>query len=74
MPTLAGHTTKSQVDAPSAAQQAEPKILPPAAPSLPAQATGVRPSRALPYEPHASARADAGNGTLTLKFANTGRA
>ncbi|POM17000.1 Non-hemolytic phospholipase C [Burkholderia cepacia] len=74
LPTLAGHTTKSQVDALSAAQQAAPKIVPPAAPLLPAQATGVRPSRALPYELHASARADAGNGTLTLKFANTGRA
>ena len=74
LPTLAGHTTKSQVDALSAAQQAAPKIVPPAAPSLPAQATGVRPSRALPYELHASARADAGNGTLALKFANTGRA
>ncbi|BBA37736.1 hypothetical protein BCCH1_01460 [Burkholderia contaminans] len=73
MPTLAGHTTKSPVDAPSTAQQSAPKIVPPAAPSLPAQATGVRPSRALPYELHASARADAGNGTVTLTFANTGR-
>ncbi|VWC84271.1 phospholipase C [Burkholderia lata] len=55
-------------------QQAAPKIVPPAVPSFPAQATGVRPSRALPYELHAGARADAGNGTVTLKFANTGRA
>ena len=45
LPTLAGHTTKSQVDALSAAQQAAPKIVPSAAPSLPAQASGVRPSR-----------------------------
>ena len=42
LPTLAGHTTKSQVDALSAAQQAAPKIVPSAAPSLPAQASGVR--------------------------------
>jgi phospholipase C len=62
------------VDALSAAQQAAPKITPPATPSLPAQATGVRPSRALPYELHASAQVDAGKGTVTLKFANTGRA
>ncbi|UEP51255.1 phospholipase C, phosphocholine-specific [Burkholderia ambifaria] len=74
LPTLAGRTTKSQVDALSAAQQAAPKITPPATPSLPAQATGVRPSRALPYELHASAQVDAGKGTVTLKFANTGRA
>ena len=74
LPTLAGTTTKSQVDALSAAQQAAPKNTPPATPSLPAQATGVRPSRALPYELHASAQVDAGKGTVTLKFANTGRA
>lgn len=32
----------------------------------------MRPSRALPYELHASAQVDAGKGTVTLKFANTG--
>jgi phospholipase C len=74
LPTLAGRTTKSAADALSAAQQAAPKITPPATPSLPAQAVGVRPSRALPYELHASAHVDGGNGTVTLKFANTGRA
>ncbi|EGD03701.1 phospholipase C, partial [Burkholderia sp. TJI49] len=58
----------------SAAQQTAPKITPPATPAAPTQAAGVRPSRALPYELHASARADAGKGTITLKFANTGRA
>lgn len=56
LPTLAGRATKSDVDALSAAQQAAPKIAPPAAPSLPAQAIRVCPSRALPYELHARAR------------------
>ncbi|MFP3747716.1 phospholipase C, phosphocholine-specific, partial [Achromobacter sp. SIMBA_011] len=34
LPTLAGRTTKSAADALSAAQQAAPKITPPATPSL----------------------------------------
>lgn len=74
LPTLAGRSTKSQVDALSAAQQAAPKIAPPATPAPPAQTIGVRPSRALPYELHASAQADARSGMLRLKFANTGDA
>ena len=74
LPTLAGHTTKGDADALTAAQQALPKIVPTADAALPVQATGVRPSRALPYELHASARADALNGRVQLLFANSGRA
>ncbi|MRT32913.1 DUF756 domain-containing protein, partial [Xylella fastidiosa subsp. multiplex] len=57
-----------------AAQQALPQVTPPANGLLPRQATGTRPSRALPYELHTSARADAAGGTLQLLFANTGSA
>ncbi|MNX37667.1 Non-hemolytic phospholipase C precursor [compost metagenome] len=41
---------------------------------LPRQATGTRPSRALPYELHTSARADTLAGTVKLVFSNTGKA
>ncbi|AOB30844.1 phospholipase [Bordetella sp. H567] len=74
LPTLNGTSTKTQVDALTAAQQNAPKITPPTTPSMPAQATGVRPSRALPYELDAVIDTDARSGTVKLKFANTGDA
>jgi phospholipase C len=74
LPTLAGRKTKEQADALTAAQQALPKIIPPSDGILPAQATGFRPSRALPYELHTSAKTDSRNGRVQLQFANTGRA
>ncbi|QBR40499.1 phospholipase C, phosphocholine-specific [Kerstersia gyiorum] len=40
--------------------------------TLPQQATGIRPSRALPYEPHVSGRANTSDGTMELVFSNTG--
>ncbi|MNN44292.1 Non-hemolytic phospholipase C precursor [compost metagenome] len=46
----------------------------PATPALPAQVTGTRPSRALPYELHTTSRTDAGAKTVTLMFSNTGTA
>lgn len=74
LPTLPGHTTKIEADALTTAQQALPKIIPTADAALPQQATGVRPSRALPYELHTSARADSLNGRVQLLFANSGQA
>ena len=74
LPTLAGRSTKAEVDARTAAQQALPKITPPIDAALPKQATGVRPSRALPYELHTSARSDAAGGRVQLLFANSGKA
>ncbi|PXW14585.1 phosphocholine-specific phospholipase C [Paraburkholderia caballeronis] len=44
----------------------------PAEPSLPVQETGVRRSRALPYELHTSARVPLGGGDVELIFANSG--
>ncbi|RBH34805.1 phospholipase C, phosphocholine-specific, partial [Pseudomonas sp. MWU13-2860] len=46
----------------------------PALPELPVQAVGLRRSRALPYELHASARVDGNAGTVELIFANSGKA
>jgi phospholipase C len=74
LPTLAGRKTKAGADALTAAQQALPAIVPAADAALPVQATGVRPSRALPYELHASARSDSINGRVQLLFANSGQA
>ncbi|MFE8644895.1 phosphocholine-specific phospholipase C [Sphingomonas sp. NCPPB 2930] len=74
LPVLSGRRSKSEADQLRAAQQALPQIVPPAPGALPRQATGTRPSRALPYELHTSARADAASGTVQLLFSNTGSA
>ena len=73
LPTLAGRTTKAAADALRAAQQALTQVALPGTAVLPKQATGTRPSRALPYELHTSARCDAASGKVQLLFANTGR-
>ncbi|MEO6747644.1 MAG: phospholipase C, phosphocholine-specific [Caldimonas sp.] len=74
LPTLAGRKAKAQADALRAAQQALPQIVPAAGRGVPAQATGYRPSRALPYELDVIAAMDLIQGTTRLTFANTGRA
>ena len=75
LPTLPGRKTRGQADQLRAEQQQLPQILPPANPMLPVQATGTRPSRALPYELHVSARTRrACSGKVALVFANTGEA
>lgn len=74
LPTLAGRKTKAEADALRAAQQALPPITPPAGRGLPVQATGYRPSRALPYDLHVLARVEERQGELRLVFRNTGRA
>lgn len=74
LPTLAGRKTLAQADQLRAAQQQLPQIAPPANPLLPVQATGTRPSRALPYELHVSARSNALHGKVKLVFANSGEA
>lgn len=72
-PTLAGTRTKDEATNLRKAQQALPAIVPPTNATLPQQATGTRPSRALPYELHVSGRADAANGAMRLIFSNTGK-
>ncbi|MFO0603387.1 MAG: phospholipase C, phosphocholine-specific [Polyangiales bacterium] len=42
--------------------------------AIPAQEVGVRPTRALPYQPNASARTDCAAGRLYLAMTNTGTA
>jgi phospholipase C len=74
LPTLRGRKTLMQADALRAAQEQLPAITPPANAMLPVQATGTRPSRALPYELDVSARSHIRRGKLELVFANTGDA
>ncbi|GAA4322140.1 phospholipase C, phosphocholine-specific [Pigmentiphaga soli] len=71
LPTLGGRSTRDAADKLRADQQALPAMPLPADPQLPIQASGTRPSRALPYELHASARCGA-DGKVKLLFANTG--
>ena len=74
IPTLSGRSTKDDADSLATAQKAEAAIAVPAATTastLPKQATGTRPSRALPYELHVSSRVDVSGGTVTLRFTNT---
>ncbi|WPG38673.1 phosphocholine-specific phospholipase C [Variovorax sp. EBFNA2] len=79
-PALAGRTTRTDADTLRTTQEFDaggkkrPPIAPPVDPQLPRQVTGTRPSRALPYELHTSARADTLTGTVKLIFSNTGKA
>jgi phospholipase C len=70
--TLAGRKTQAQADALRTAQEALAAVALPTPQKLPNQVLGTRPSRALPYELHTSARTDATAGTVQLIFANTG--
>ncbi|MGJ7546402.1 phosphocholine-specific phospholipase C [Variovorax sp. LT1R16] len=74
LPTLAGRKSKSEADTLRIEQGKLLQIVPPANAQLPRQALGTKPSRALPYELHVSARADALSGNARLLFANTGTA
>jgi phospholipase C len=48
--------------------------VPPASQHLPAQESGVRPARALPYALDASATVQPGDGSVRIEFSNTGMA
>ena len=74
LPTLAGRSTKVTVDNLALTQKASAAIPVPTTAVLPPQATGTRPSRALPYELHTTSRIDAGARTVTLSFVNGGTA
>ncbi len=71
LPTLGGRTTRNAADQLRSAQQALPAVPLPVDIQLPVQASGTRPSRALPYELHTSARCSTA-GQVELVFANTG--
>lgn len=66
--------TKTGVDNLRTAQEGMVQITAPSSQSMPSQAQGSCPSRALPYELHTSARIDPAARTVRLIFANTGGA
>ncbi|KAG0927279.1 hypothetical protein G6F32_012934 [Rhizopus arrhizus] len=70
LPTLPGRTTKTDADGLTTWQEAQPAIAVPTQQTLAKQAPGTRPSRALPYELHTSAREDARENRVRLLFAN----
>lgn len=72
LPVLAGRKTRAAADALRNAQEALAQIQPPTLQTLPRQTSGARPSRALPYELHTSARVDADASSVRLIFANSG--
>ncbi|MDF0605196.1 phospholipase C, phosphocholine-specific [Neisseriaceae bacterium TC5R-5] len=74
LPTLAGRSSKQQADALRQAQETLLKIPVPPAQLFPVQASGTKPSRALPYELHTSARTDVAARSVNLIFANSGSA
>ncbi|OZI62525.1 phosphocholine-specific phospholipase C [Bordetella genomosp. 11] len=74
LPTLGGRRTRNDADTLRISQDALGQVALPTPQDLPRQDSGTRPSRALPYELHTSARADAASGKVTLIFANTGSA
>lgn len=67
---------KAGADAIRTAQGVLPQVPLPSTSTqqMPAQAKGTRPSRALPYELHVSAREDATSRVAWLLFSNTGKA
>lgn len=72
LPELTGRGTRAAADQLRDAQAALPDVPLPVDTSLPIQATGHRPSRALPYELHTSAHV-AASGMVELHFANSGK-
>jgi phospholipase C len=74
LPSLIGRQNRGQADQLRKDQQALAAVPLPLDPQLPRQAAGTRPSRALPYELHTSARADAIGRKVQLLFSNTGKA
>ncbi len=73
LPTLDGRKTQTEVDAIAKAQGALAQIAVPATQQLPVQETGIRPSRALPYVLHSSAKNVATANTIQLIFTNAGQ-
>ncbi|RUR67834.1 phospholipase C, phosphocholine-specific [Variovorax guangxiensis] len=81
LPTLAGRNSLDEANQQTKLQEYESdgvtkrSAVPlPLDPQLPRQATGSRPSRALPYELHVSGRSDAVKGQMRLIFKNSGKA
>ncbi|MCH7337316.1 phospholipase C, phosphocholine-specific [Acinetobacter sp. NIPH 2699] len=72
LPDLTGKKTKEEADAIRKAQERLAQVSRPLSQTYPVQDMGIRPSRALPYILHSSAKVDAVAKTVKLMFSNTG--
>jgi len=72
LPSLDGSKSKEQADIIRSNQEKLSQVQVPALQAKPKQETGLRPSRALPYMLHASAKVNTGAGAVKLLFSNTG--
>lgn len=72
LPDLSGKRTKAEADAIRKAQEGLAQVSRPLNQAYPIQETGIRPSRALPYILHTSAKVDVAAKTVKLMFSNTG--
>ncbi|WP_445114549.1 phosphocholine-specific phospholipase C [Acinetobacter sp. WZC-1] len=72
LPEMSGKKTRDEADKIRKDQEAEAQVARPSSQQFPEQAMGVRPSRALPYILHTSAKVDAVAKKVQLLFSNTG--
>lgn len=72
LPDLSGKRSKAEADAIRKAQESLAQVSRPLSQTDPVQEMGIRPSRALPYILHTSAKVDIAAKTVKLMFANTG--
>ncbi|RKG49995.1 phospholipase C, phosphocholine-specific [Acinetobacter cumulans] len=72
LPTLDGSRTKAQADMIRSNQEKLSQVQVPSQQAKPMQDTGVRPSRALPYILHCSAKLNEASNQVKLLFSNTG--
>lgn len=72
LPSLAGNKSQAEADAIRLSQAVMPQVTPPLMQQYPVQEMGIRPSRALPYILHSSAKVHLATQTIKLLFSNTG--
>ena len=72
IPDLMGKKSKAEADAIRQAQENLAQVSRPQSQTYPVQDMGIRPSRALPYILHSSAKVDLATKTVQLMFSNTG--
>ncbi|HCK29712.1 MAG TPA: phospholipase C, phosphocholine-specific, partial [Acinetobacter ursingii] len=73
LPELEGKKAKTEADAIRLAQSLLPQVAVPSQQVFPQQEMGIRPSRALPYILHTSAKVNPSGQSVQLLFANTGK-
>nr|WP_174507033.1 phospholipase C, phosphocholine-specific [Acinetobacter sp. Marseille-Q1620] len=73
LPALNGKKSKAEADAIRKAQEGLAQVIRPISQVYPVQESGIRPSRALPYVLHTSAKLNIKDKKVKLMFSNTGK-